>query len=275
MAVTKYTYSIATDTASGAVDLDQLTAEIAASVIVIASDHLETLGDVLDIWMKDALTTGDETALDTLVQAHTPAPVNVSQLVTLTEPHNTAGLPRVQQDPRLASTVNFYCPNLCDKTAWWSGSAAVTEETLTDSGDHITYNMANTSIIDLTHAKVFNEHNVLTANPACAVLVEVQVAGTGPWVAKTQNKWLTTDGDYDVDFENGDVIFNSALGATDLVRASYSYADKYDFKVQPAAGKKLLILYTELQYTPEDVAPQSMFSMGMTRGIRLTKYLMG
>jgi hypothetical protein len=75
MAQTKYTYSIATDTANAAVDVNALQEEVRASAIVIALDFINAFGDVLDIYMKDALTAGDETILNGVVTAHTAVPL--------------------------------------------------------------------------------------------------------------------------------------------------------------------------------------------------------
>lgn len=84
MAQTKYTYSIATDTANAALASDALKSEYEASSIVTALDYITALGDVLDIYCKDALSAGDKTTLDGLVTAHTgvglsgdPSEVNI------------------------------------------------------------------------------------------------------------------------------------------------------------------------------------------------------
>lgn len=68
---TKYTYSIATDTANGKVNSTTLSDEIAASSIIIALDHIDTGGDVLDIWFRDVLSAPDQTTLTSVVNAHT------------------------------------------------------------------------------------------------------------------------------------------------------------------------------------------------------------
>jgi len=71
MAVTKYSYTISTDTANAKVDLASLKDEYETSAIVIALDRIETSGDDLDIYTKDALSGGDETILgDTVVANH-------------------------------------------------------------------------------------------------------------------------------------------------------------------------------------------------------------
>lgn len=71
MAQTKYTYSIATDTANGFANINTLDKEIRNSAIVTALDYISMMGDVLDVYMKDALSAGDETTLDGLISAHT------------------------------------------------------------------------------------------------------------------------------------------------------------------------------------------------------------
>jgi len=71
MAATDYTYSISTDTATGAVDASGLQSEIAASSIVTAVDFVSTDDDVLTVWMKAAVSAEDKTTLDGLVAAHT------------------------------------------------------------------------------------------------------------------------------------------------------------------------------------------------------------
>lgn len=75
MAQTKYTYSITNDTANALLAADALKEEILASAIVVAIDYIASLGDVLDIYMKDALSTGDKTILDGVVAAHTGVPL--------------------------------------------------------------------------------------------------------------------------------------------------------------------------------------------------------
>ena len=70
MAQTKYTYSIATDTANAKIDGGSLKLEIGNSDIVIAVDHINTNTDVLDIFMKDSLSVNDKTTLDNTVSLH-------------------------------------------------------------------------------------------------------------------------------------------------------------------------------------------------------------
>lgn len=64
MAATKYSYDISTDILSAAVDSTRLTHEIQDSSISTSLQHIDTYGDVLDVWFVDALSAADKTVLD-------------------------------------------------------------------------------------------------------------------------------------------------------------------------------------------------------------------
>lgn len=90
MAVTKYTYSVANDTLNAKVELDSLTIEIGAAAIVPAIDHIDVNVDVLDIYMKDALSGAEQTTLTGVVNAHAgispepaPQPVQIDNVPTV------------------------------------------------------------------------------------------------------------------------------------------------------------------------------------------------
>jgi hypothetical protein len=151
--------------------------------------------------------------------------------------------------PTPGSEHNAYAPNMCDRCCWYPGALQVTDEQLTDDGNQITYHSVNDYWIDLKHGRVFKEDKVLAATPAYAVSIEVSTDGGSTWVPKTENPWGQTTGDYTVDYESGDIVFNSALGVGDLVQASYYYADSYVFYLQPDAGKMLKVIYAEVQYS--------------------------
>ena len=74
---TKYTYTISIDTANGLVDSDRLELDIDGSSLVTGLDYIETASDVLDVWMKDALSAPDQTTLTNVVAAHTGAALTV------------------------------------------------------------------------------------------------------------------------------------------------------------------------------------------------------
>ena len=74
--LTKYPYTISTDFSGGVNSTRLKDIDIANSTISIALDHIDTAGDVCDIWFKDVLSTDDAASLDTVVAEHdgTPTP---------------------------------------------------------------------------------------------------------------------------------------------------------------------------------------------------------
>ncbi len=148
MASTKYTYSIADDTLNGKVDNDALAETIQESDIVTALDYINTEADVLDIWFKSELSSGDETILDGLVSDHDgealiPDPTEVTAVVTeQPEPHPFAApLYRTKND---ATTSIETCNKNSTKTIdfkltaerYVSGGAVTIENP--EFGDYIT-----------------------------------------------------------------------------------------------------------------------------------------
>jgi len=77
MAATEYNYTISTDFPNGKVAPDCLTEEIRASTIVTALDRIDVAEatDTCSIWFKDALSTEDETTLNTIVGSHSGEPL--------------------------------------------------------------------------------------------------------------------------------------------------------------------------------------------------------
>jgi len=64
----KYTYSIANDFPDHTVASEKLHSTIIASLSSVS--HIDTSGDVCDIWFTSALTSGEQITLDELVAAH-------------------------------------------------------------------------------------------------------------------------------------------------------------------------------------------------------------
>lgn len=254
MASTKYTYTVSEDTLNGAVDSDKLATEIGSSPIVIALDYIAVTGDTLDVWMKDSLTSGDETNLTSVISIHDGIATVVPEVVQLDSIHQTEEhVIKTEQLPRAGSAINYYSPNFCDRTTWYDGSTAVTEFELTDSGDLTTWNTNSTHNgpwIDLYHGKLFGENSVVAAHPEYGMKVEVQSGGTGPWTEQTQNTFDETDGDYSVDYSAGTITFNSALTSGDKVRATFAKAPTtMNWVMAPGAGKRLKLMYAEVQFT--------------------------
>jgi hypothetical protein len=82
MASTKYTYSISNDTVNGKVDTSRLQSEIQASLITIAIEHIDTNGDLLEILMKNDLSSQETSYLDGVVATHSGEPLISDAKVT-------------------------------------------------------------------------------------------------------------------------------------------------------------------------------------------------
>lgn len=67
---TEFTYSIASDTANGAVATDRLALEAEVSAITIELAGITVKGDALTVFFVADLTSGEETILDGIVAAH-------------------------------------------------------------------------------------------------------------------------------------------------------------------------------------------------------------
>jgi hypothetical protein len=70
MTATKYTFSISADTATGVFSSDLFLLQIGGSAIAGLFKHVDTVGDVMDVWCTDELSSEDVATLDGLVAAH-------------------------------------------------------------------------------------------------------------------------------------------------------------------------------------------------------------
>ena len=167
---------------------------------------------------------------------------------------DTDNVLKMDPQPREGDTHNFYSPNFCDQTTWYEGGTTVADFSLTDSGDLTTWNTNSTHPgpwTDLYHGKIFQEDNLLIDVPTCGMKVEVSTDSGTTWVEKDQNTFGdTATGDYDVDYDDGTVTFNSALTSGDLARASFCKSNSTMlWTMKPATGKRLKLLYAEIQFS--------------------------
>ena len=77
---TKYDFTIATAFPTGKVETSTLATEIRASAIIVALDRIDTADGVASVWFKDALGSGDQTALNGVVAVHQGTPLTVGTL---------------------------------------------------------------------------------------------------------------------------------------------------------------------------------------------------
>jgi hypothetical protein len=152
--------------------------------------------------------------------------------------------------------------NWGDKTTWYQEAIKVTQKTLTrDGGDGRIYHSSEPNWIDASHGKLYMEDWVLSYGTSSFDFSDYKIIVTVDDVEKTESTidsdaWPNTDGDFYVDYENGDVKFDEDPGASAVVKATYykvdpakSTADQSRFTVKPESGHMLRIEKVEVQFT--------------------------
>lgn len=261
---TQYTYSITSDFPGGAANTTKLAEEIQASSIIIALDRIDVSGDVIDIWFKDTLSTEDRTTLDNdttapaggLIAAHdNSATVQPVDIVTISHKTTDDNRIRVAMEKSDATSFDAYSHNWADPTTWYTDSTRVVDEVATDSGDHITYDLANNNIIDIYHGKLTGEDNLLDpSGNSYRVVVKVDDV-----VQTEQDPHYESGGDYTVDYTAGQIIMGSPLIGSELVEVTYHYAGGSVFKIIPNVGQKLIIEVAEVQFADDIIITDTVY----------------
>ena len=155
------------------------------------------------------------------------------------QPRSDSGTPLLEKVLPEGRRCDQYTINFCDKRTWYPDSDRVTDEELTDSGDHTTYNLSTPCVVvDMKHGRIFNEDSLVDTYGTVVKVDDVE---------KTENSPGTTDGDYSVNYLTGAVTFNDALEGDETVTMSYSKVQTSMCKIQPPEGKKMRIAYVEVQ----------------------------
>lgn len=146
--------------------------------------------------------------------------------------------------------------NFCDKTTWFQDSGRKEFETLSGSGTVFTATEQNWICMD--RGRVLDEEGWKED-----VSHGYQVIVVANDVTKSQcDPFTGTDGDYIVDYETGQITFNSESYSAENVKASYSYARSSIFSIAPTPYKKLDIEEVEAQFT-KDVIINDSFVFGV------------
>lgn len=236
--MTKYTYSIQNDITAQLVDADRLTQEIRASAIVTSLNHIDTGGDVLDIWFNADLSGADETILDGIVLAHSgesltqaPQEVSISQA-------DTNGNITVATQPRTGTGLTLITHNFADPKSWYSNSTRVLSGVISASGEAYTHYNFSGEVIDMENGRVTFEDKI--TNP---------LYDNETYVPKIQvNGSLVTSG-YAINYITNQVIFTTPLTANDVVTSTYYQVNDSVFIIKPYAGKELIMEHVEVQFS--------------------------
>jgi hypothetical protein len=240
-----YNFTISTDTANGKVALTALEKEIRASSIVYALAGSSAVGNTLSITFKDVLGSSDQTTLGAVVGAH--------QGIPLPDPMTSDGYPILIAEPRSdTSTPTILTPNWCDPTTWYYTSARVTNEVLTDSGDHLTYTSANENWIDLRDGALTQGHTLWSTYAPVVTVNDVPQAA---------NSLSGNGGVFSFNAAEGSVTFDEALAPGDVVKATYSKKVDSTWAIVPAAGKKIVLRAVEVQFSMDiDLTTAAVFA---------------
>lgn len=147
--------------------------------------------------------------------------------------------------------VSFPSHDYCHPCSWWQNATKVLAETLTDSGDGLTFNFANDNIID---ADCCSERDRIYADTLLDANV-MHIVSNYKRFYKIQIGGVQTTSGFTMNFVAGTVTFDSdQTGNT--VTSDYYYATTSEYKVAPKTGKKIILERAEAQFT--DVVPPKM-----------------
>ena len=127
------------------------------------------------------------------------------------------------------------------KKTWYNKSVQVVDEILSDSGDGLTFNSANTFWIDLYHGNVYDEDTIMAAT-SNLYKVEIQI----------DDVLQDFEDGYTIDFDTGNVVFGSSQSGN-VIKATYSYATTSEWVLKPNAGKTIIIEHSEIQFSVNSV----------------------
>jgi len=163
-------------------------------------------------------------------------------------------IPVFAPSPRDGSEWVVGSHNFCDPCSWFGDSLRSEDETLTDSGDGLTFNSAHVNWIDMVSGRMHNDdlwvliqHEMDPEDPH-GYQVTVTVDGS----PATMQEPFEAGGDYWVDWDVGDVVFLASQAGKTVV-ASYSYATTNVFYIRPMPGKVLIIEDAEADISSDTV----------------------
>lgn len=144
-----------------------------------------------------------------------------------------------------ARALSCVTPNLADRTTWYQKSVKITSETLTDSGDGLTFNSIHPWWIDIMNPKITYTYKQIfkrdgTFGKHTDWLHSVTVNGTP----------VTTG--FIVNFAAGTITFGSSQAGNTVVATywtNHGVTQPSEWLLTPPAGKKYTVQCVELQYS--------------------------
>lgn len=233
---------------------DRLAAEIRASSITIAYDHVETSGGDCIVWFKAALSTEEQVVLDAIIAAHSGLPLPEGalpvQLFLGTNAAKGDGTRiRVASEKPNTPFITIASHDWSDPTTWHQDAARVVDEVPIRLSAR-NFRLYHGNVIDVWHGKITQEDYL---RDAAGNLFRVVVKLDG--VTQTEDDPHVGEGshDYHVHYETGEVHFNRDLSNDAVVLITYHYARTSVFTLRPSAGKILCINSVECQFSQDVV----------------------
>jgi len=164
-------------------------------------------------------------------------------------PQNPRGQMMVEPSLRVGAPgtrgMSLLTPLLTDKTTWYQRSVRVTDQALTDSGDHQSYS-ALAPWINIRHPYLFyNEFMIPLRTGSFAKHSDFDVIVMKNGVVQSSG--------FSVDHLLGKVTFDSPLDPGDTVTASFNHLNEVsrasEWILTPPAGYKYVVEHVEMQFS--------------------------
>jgi len=254
MAETTYTYSRANDFPDeNVLALDRLKYDVeqagfSANLLRIEAE-LNPPSDSVKIVFGTALSTEEQTQLDTVVSTHSgiPMPSSIEE-VRIAEQKDEKGLLKFVPEVRSGTELIVATHNFCDPCSWYTESARITGEQLTEL-DPYTFSGNNTHWIDLYHGKVMHEDRIIVQQPH---MYTINVYVDGYQLVHDLYPFDQAGGDYTVNYTDGYVIFKEDMSGKQVF-CDYSYARGSEWRFEPYPGKTVIVESAEAQFSSDVV----------------------
>jgi len=141
--------------------------------------------------------------------------------------------------------VSLVTPDLGDRTTWYQKSSQVTNETLTDSGDGLTFTSAHPHWINIYSLKVTYTHKQIPKRDGT-------FGKHADWAITIKVDGSTVTTGFTINYPAGTVTFNSSKSGS-TITATYWHNDGVthpsEWLLVPGTGKKLVVEHAELQFS--------------------------
>lgn len=239
--MSSYDYDLQLDFPNSKVSADRLSLEIKNSEeILVALDRVDVAlaTDDVTVVFKADLSTGEKTALDSLVSVHTGEPLADPDALK----KDVEG--RLLTSPVIPSGGGFrlVTHNFCDACSWWQGSVEV-EEATTSTQDQLSYVIEGAPrLVDVRHGRLTFEDEITpsTVAPNGNVMTHVVPVVAVDDISLDPSNEDASEGDdrYTIDYEGGVVTFAVERSPSAVVTVSYRTPSSSAYAFKPPSGKQ-------------------------------------